>query len=392
LTVLRRWWGPKVVAWLLLILISWFIPNGFFIFWGNWVAPLGATVFILIGLVLLVDFAHSWTETCLENWENSDSNLWQWILVGSTAGMYALTITLTGLMYGFFAGQSCTLNQFFITFNLILCIIITVLCIHPAVQEANPRSGLAQASMVALYCTYLIMSAVGNHTHATCNPLTKYSGARKGTVVLGGLFTFIAIAYSTTRAATQGRALVGKDKKSGIALAGEDDLGANAMITTQPSKKDTPRYQALVAAVEAGAIPASALNEMDEDEDEDAVVGEERDDERTGTRYNVGLYSLYFLAVFTDDRHSIRGSTSSLPWRRCTSPCSWSIGRFSGRRPTRRRATSQITTFTLADRRWQCGCVLCRVGFASCCTGGACSHLSRCLSGSGIGNESAGNL
>lgn len=203
--------------------------------------------------------------------------------------MYALTITLTGLMYGFFAGQSCTLNQFFITFNLILCIIVTVLCVHPAVQEANPRSGLAQASMVALYCTYLIMSAVGNHTHATCNPLTKYAGARKGTVVLGGLFTFIAIAYSTTRAATQGRALVGKDKKSGIALAGEDDIGASPLVTTQPPKKDTPRYQALVAAVEAGAIPASALHEMDDDEEEDRIVGEERDDERTGTRYNVRL-------------------------------------------------------------------------------------------------------
>lgn len=298
LIFLRRWWGPKVVAWLVLVLISWFIPNGFFIFWGNWVSPLGATVFILIGLVLLVDFAHSWTETCLENWENSDSNLWQWILVGSTAGMYALTITLTGLMYGFFAGQSCTLNQFFITFNLILCIIITILCVHPAVQEANPRSGLAQASMVALYCTYLIMSAVGNHTHATCNPLTKYSGARKGTVVLGGMFMFIAIAYSTTRAATQGRALVGKDRKSAIALAGEDDIGANPLVTTQPPKKDTPRYQALVAAVEAGAIPASALHEMDDDEEEDRIVGEERDDERTGTRYNVRLSSSFLLCMY----------------------------------------------------------------------------------------------
>jgi hypothetical protein len=61
------------------------------------------------------------------------------------------------------------------------------------------------------------------------------------------------------------------------------------MVTTQPSKKDSPRYQALVAAVEAGAIPASALHEMDDDDDEDGAVGEERDDERTGTRYNVRL-------------------------------------------------------------------------------------------------------
>ena len=73
---------------------------------------------------------------------NSESNLWQWILVAATAGMYAITITPTGLMYGFFGGQSCMLNQFSITFSLILCI-IAILCVLPAVEEANPRSGLA---------------------------------------------------------------------------------------------------------------------------------------------------------------------------------------------------------------------------------------------------------
>ena len=36
-------------------------------------------------------------------------------------------------MYGFCADQSCTLNQFFITFNLILHTIITTLCVLPAV-------------------------------------------------------------------------------------------------------------------------------------------------------------------------------------------------------------------------------------------------------------------
>lgn len=37
------------------------------------------------------------------------------------------------------------------------------------------------------------------------------------------------------------------------------------------------------------AIPASALDE-DEEEEEDEVVGEMRDDERTGTRYNVSCF------------------------------------------------------------------------------------------------------
>ena len=77
-------------------------------------------------------------------------------------------------------------------------------------------------------------------------------------------------------------------------MAGDDDLGASPLVTTQPAKKDTPRYQALVAAVEAGPIPASVLNDMGDDE-EDTAIGEELDDERTGTRYNVRRSSPVWL-------------------------------------------------------------------------------------------------
>lgn len=308
------WWGPKVLLWLVLVVIAFFIPNGFFMFWGNYLSPIGATVFILLGLVLLVDFAHTWSETCQNNWEDSNSSLWLYILVGSTAGMYIGVITVTGLLYGFFAASGCTLNRFLISFNLVLCIIVTFLCIHPAVQDANPRSGLTQASLVALYSTYLIGSAIGNRkTSDTCNPIRREGAVSDYTVILGALFTFLAIAYSTSRAATQSRALVGKRGKNGgeIQLSNDDaDVG---LVSSQPSKKDSPRYQALLAAVEAGqvflfdapshlrvlmgyllavlsAIPASALDDEDSDDEES---GDDRDDERTVTKYNVRNLFLY---------------------------------------------------------------------------------------------------
>lgn len=236
-------------------------------FWGNYISLLGASIFILLGLVLLVDFAHSWSETCLENWENSSSssNLWQWILLGSTAAMYIFTITFTGLLYAYFAGSDCSLNRFFISFNLALCILITLISVHPTVQEHNPRSGLAQSAMVAAYCTYLIVSAVSNHTHESqsCNPL-RNGGTAQGTsravVVFGGIFTFLAIAYSTTRAATQSRVLVGKGKKGRVQLPIDDDVNGDSelgYVNTQPSRTESPRYQALLAAVNAGYAPPS---------------------------------------------------------------------------------------------------------------------------------------
>ncbi|KAH7919513.1 TMS membrane protein/tumor differentially expressed protein [Leucogyrophana mollusca] len=298
-SIQNGWWGPKVLLWILLVVVSFFIPNGFFIFWGNYVSLIGATIFILLGLVLLVDFAHSWSETCLENWENSSSNLWQWILIGSTATTYIATIVLTGVLYAFFASSGCTLNRFFISFNLVLCVIITIMCVHPTVQEYNPRSGLAQSGMVAAYCTYLIVSAVSNHAHESCNPLSRNGGApaktRTTTVVLGAIFTFLAIAYSTSRAATQSRALVGKGKKGGAVQLPIDDSPHAEMgvVSTQPGRTESPRYQALLAAVEAGAIPASALNE-EEDEDDDDDYGEAKDDERSGTRYNYSWFHVIF--------------------------------------------------------------------------------------------------
>jgi len=322
-SIQNGWWGPKFLLWLTLVIVTFFIPNGFFMFWGNYVALIGATVFILLGLVLLVDFAHSWTETCLENWEKSDNNLWQWILVGSTAGTYAATITLTVILYTFFAGSGCTMNRFFISFNLALSILITIISVHPVVQEYNPRSGLAQSGMVAAYCTYLIVSAVGNHAHESCNPLRRgaASGTRTTTVVLGAIFTFLAIAYSTSRAATQSRALVGKGKRGGergVQLPA-DEVGHSELnvVTTQPGRMESPRYQALMAAVQAGAIPASALYEEQSDDDEEDL-GETRDDERSGTRYNYSWFhvifaiaTMYVAMLLTDwnvvSKHPISG-------------------------------------------------------------------------------------
>lgn len=70
------------------------------------------------------------------------------------------------------------------------------------------------------------------------------------------------------------------------------------------------------------AIPASALNEEDDDEsdDEGEVIGEERDDEKSGTKYNVGhfIFILFSCLSFLD---SIHGSMSSLQLPRCTCRC-----------------------------------------------------------------------
>jgi len=95
------YWGPKFIAWIALIVVSFFIPNGFFMFWGNYIALAGAMLFLLIGLILLVDLAHTWAEYCLAKIEDTDSRAWRTILIGSTLGMYFASFAMTIIQYIF---------------------------------------------------------------------------------------------------------------------------------------------------------------------------------------------------------------------------------------------------------------------------------------------------
>jgi serine incorporator 1/3 len=156
----HSWWGPKIMAWAVLVVLSFLIPNQFFVVWGNYFAMTGSVLFILYGLILLIDAAHSWAETCIEKYEETESKWWEIILVGSTFGMYAGALAMIIVSYIFFAKSGCGLNQTFISLNLVLAIIVTVMAIHPTIQEYNSRSGLAQSAMVCVYATYLTLSAV----------------------------------------------------------------------------------------------------------------------------------------------------------------------------------------------------------------------------------------
>ena len=110
---------------------------------------------------------------------------------------------MTALLYYFYGGSECSLNQFIITFNCILCIIVTFVSILPVIREYNPSSGLAQSGMVTIYCTYLIASALSNEPEKTCNILFESGGTKSTSLVIGTIFTFLALAYSTSSVASK---------------------------------------------------------------------------------------------------------------------------------------------------------------------------------------------
>lgn len=179
--------------------------------------------------------------------------------------------------------------------NLLVLLLVSFISVYPTVQEYNSKAGLAQSAMVAIYCTYLTMSAVSMEPDEQhCNPLVRASGTRTATVIIGAIVTMLTIAYTTTRAATQGFAL-GSQSGHAYAKIGDEEL-EHGLVDQQPaSTRREMRAEALRAAVEAGSLPANALDDDDDGSDDGKAA---RDDERGGTQYNYTLFHvIFFLAT-----------------------------------------------------------------------------------------------
>ncbi|CAD6914281.1 unnamed protein product [Tilletia controversa] len=252
-------------------------------------------------------------------------------------------LSLLLLRYAYFAPSGCGLDQFFISVNLALVVILTVLCIHPVVQEVSSRSGLAQSSMVAAYCTYLIASALMNRDECTQQPHDSRPRRHSQDYdrSLSELPSPLAISHSTSRAATRSSALVDKRRArlnaASFYSSASSSHGAYAYQTSpvaqptpsppSPPGKDSLRMQALMAAVKADSLPASALDEEDEDEDDasssifEGTSGSrnENDDEGHGTRYTYAFFHLIFdiaacyVAMLLTDWRFVKLAMETLP-------------------------------------------------------------------------------
>ncbi|XP_051948363.1 serine incorporator 2-like [Xyrauchen texanus] len=164
-------WFFKFLILVALTVGAFFIPDGTFNSVWYYFGVVGSFIFILIQLILLVDFAHTWNQKWVVNAENGNSKCWYAALLSFTFVHYVCAFAAVVLFYIFYTQpDDCTEHKVFISLNLIFCIIISVVAILPKVQEAQPSSGLLQASLISLYTMYLTWSAMSNNPNHKCNP------------------------------------------------------------------------------------------------------------------------------------------------------------------------------------------------------------------------------
>jgi hypothetical protein len=201
-------WGLKFLIVIGIAIGAFFIQDGAFGSWMMWIGLAGGFAFIIIQLILLIDFSHNWADIWVGNYEETQSRGWFVALMTATVAQYIAALVGIIILFSYYTtSDDCALNKFFISFNMILCAIVSVFSITPRVQEAQPRSGLLQSAVVTLYTVYLTWAAVSNNPNKECNPnLLGHTDENNQTFdrtsIVGLVIWMFCILYSSLRSAS----------------------------------------------------------------------------------------------------------------------------------------------------------------------------------------------
>lgn len=180
------WWPLKLLLFLFLLFLPFFIPSIFFEIYAS-ICIGGSAIFLIIQLISLLNFVFVWNDTWLDMPDRMS-----WMI---TIAVVSYAISLAGIiaMYFFFAPHaSCSLNIFLITFTLILIVIFSLISFHPSVTAGPMTSGL-----MGVYLVYLCWSAIMSQPFTQqCNTRPRQSGQGEWVDIIGLVIAIGSIALS----------------------------------------------------------------------------------------------------------------------------------------------------------------------------------------------------
>lgn len=187
-------WMVKMIIWILLIVLMFFMPNVVVDIYGI-LSKFGAGLFLLVQVVLLLDFTYTWNDA----WVEKDEQKWYVALLAVSVGCYIAAFAFSGILFIWFnpSGQDCGLNVFFIVMTMILAFAFAVIALHPKVNGS-----LLPASVISVYCAYVCYTGLSSEPRDyVCNGLhNKSKAVTTSTLVLGMITTVLSVLYSALRA------------------------------------------------------------------------------------------------------------------------------------------------------------------------------------------------
>jgi len=196
--------------------------------------------FLLMQVLLLIDFGYSWNEKWIEYDEASDNESccgWKLAVLLSAALLYIGSITSWVLMFLWFGPQNCPGQQTLISVTIILCVALTAI----SCSKIAPHGTLLTSAVVTAYCSFLCYSGLSSSSNAACNP---YAVRSEGVLQLIGGLLIAALSMASTAYSWAGSkaALIGRG--SGSSLTAPLDASAGGATSSTAASSDEEEIEA----------------------------------------------------------------------------------------------------------------------------------------------------
>ena len=247
----RGSWALKLAAWALFTALPFLLPSGAVEAYA-WAARAGAALFLVVQMLILVDFAAAWNEAWVARGEDDERFLYG--LLALTVAGYAGALGLAGALFALFkpaaAPGGCALNVTLITLALLLCVGFSALSVLPVARGGS----LFPSAVVSLYVMYLCYSALSSEPRAyACNGLGARLDAASGAALAAGMvLALLSVVYSALRAGSNTQLFTLADDDDDD----EDDAMAGGASAAEPLL-DAADVAGASAAAAPGGVAAS---------------------------------------------------------------------------------------------------------------------------------------
>jgi len=284
----QGFWLPKIFCLFVLLIISYLIPNEFFDGYTH-VARVVGGIFLLLQIIILIDFAYKWSE----DW-NSDEKNWRAAILFVSVLFFAASIVLLVFMFRWFAGNGCGLEKFFLSFTIILTFTYTII----SITIATP-GGILPPAIMSLYAHYVCYNALSSDPNDVCNPFEQTDTTQ---LIIGLIIAAASTTYAAYNLATSN------------SLFGDSEEGGDVENAKAVAPKEAPKAEAMSAKADDKEKAADQKAERDDKDDEEPEpLGPVQAMRNAKFHFIMAAGSMYMAMILTNwsSRQEVQNSQKS---------------------------------------------------------------------------------